>query len=348
MIESSLHPSEPVLLPGRPFGRQVRSVIGYSLLTALMIVTPMLVFVPAALLHCAMRNGRRAAWAVLVLSLSLAALFYAASAAAPGTAPEAAKTAWSYLAGVALAVTLPAMAAIPLVERSEPFGRVLVFLLAGAMVGLALTETASQLLMSFSPYAAQVAQAKQTSAVFVEMYRTKGMPAEMIQLAERWMGFSTFVLPAVILINISLVFILSLLMIGRLKAWREVAARRGEPKALGAYLFRHFSLPDWLLFAFILGGLTPLVSGLLQKVAANTLTVVAFLYVLQGLAIFRFMLTAMGVGVAGTVIGWLLLVFLTLTGVGPLLLGVTGLFDSFFDFRHFKKRKDDSHESHSD
>ena len=345
MIESSLPQSEPVLLPGRPFGRQVRSVIGYSLLTALMVVTPMLVFVPAALLHCAIRNGRRAAWVVLVLSLTIASL-YAATVQATG--PDAQKMAWSYLAGVALAITLPAMAAIPMVERGEPFGRVLVFLLAGAMAGLALTESASQSLMSFSPYAAQVAQAKQTSVEFVQMYREKGMPADMVQLAERWIGFSTFVLPAVILINITLVFVLSLLMLGRLKAWREVAARRGDTNAQGAYLFRNFALPDWVLFAFILGGLTPLVSGVLQKVAANTLTIVAFLYILQGLAIFRFMLTAMGVGFAGTMLGWMLLAFLTLTGMGPLLLGVAGLFDSFFDFRHFKKRKDDSHESHSD
>jgi hypothetical protein len=344
MIES-LPQSEPVLLPGRPFGRQVRSVIGYSLLTALMIVTPMLVFVPAALLHCAIRNGRRAAWTVLVLSMTVASLY---AVSVPATALDAQKMAWSYLAAVALAITLPAMAAIPMVERGEPFGRVLAFLLAGAMVGLAVTETASQLLMSFSPYAAQIAQAKQTSVEFVQMYRAKGMPPDMIQLAERWIGFSTFVLPAVILINLSLVFILSLLMLGRLKAWRETAARRGDTNALGAYLFRNFALPDWLLFAFVLGGLTPLVSGLLQKVAANTLTIVAFLYILQGLAIFRFMLAAMGVGVAGTVLGWLLLVFLTFTGIGPLLLGVAGLFDSFFDFRHFKKRKDDSHESHSD
>ena len=345
MIESSLHPSEPVLLPGRSFGRQVRSVIGYSLLTALMIVTPMLVFVPAALLHCAIRNGRRAAWVVVVLSIAIASLY---AAAMPATPLDAQKMAWSYLMAVALAITLPAMAAIPMVERGEPFGRVLVFLLAGAMVGLAVTETASQLLMSFSPYAAQVAQAKQTSIEFVQMYRAKGMPADMLQLAERWIGFSTFVLPAVILINLSLVFILSLLMLGRLKAWRELAVRRLDDKALGAYLFRNLSLPDWLLFAFVAGGLTPLVHGLLQKVAANTLTIVAFLYILQGLAIFRYMLTAMGVGLAGTMLGWLLLVFLTFTGVGPLLLGVAGLFDSFFDFRHFKKRKDDSHESHSD
>ena len=348
MIESSLPHSEPVLLPGRPFGRQVRSVIGYSLLTALMIVTPMLVFVPAALLHCAIRNGRRAAWAVMVLSLAIASLVYAASAVAPATAPDAQKMAWSYLAGVALAITLPAMAAIPLVERGEPFGRVLVFLLAGAMVGLAVTETASQLLLSFSPFAAQVAQWTQATAEAMQMYREKGIPADAVQFARKWAGYTTFVLPALMLINISLVFVLSLLMLGRLKAWREAVARRGDASAVGVYLFRNFALPDWVLFAFILGGLTPLVAGLLQKVAANTLTIVAFLYILQGLAIFRFMLTAMGVGFAGTMLGWLLLAFLTLTGAGPLLLGVTGLFDSFFDFRHFKKRKDDSHESHSD
>jgi len=38
---------------------------------------------------------------------------------------------------------------------------------------------------------------------------------------------------------------------------------------------------------------------------------------------------------------------LTLTGIGPLLLSIAGLFDSFFDFRKFN-RKDHSDESHSD
>ena len=344
MIES-LHSSEPVLLPGRPFGRQVRSVIGYALLTALMIVTPMLVFVPAALLHCAIRNGRRAAWAVLILAVTLASLY---AVSVPATDRNTQLMAWSYIAAVALAIALPAMAAVPMVERGEKFGRVLVFLLAGALVGLALTEIASQTFLSFSPFAAQVAQAKLTSVEFVKMYRSKGMPADMVHLAERWIGYSTYVLPGVILINMTLVFVLSLLMLGRLKAWRQVAERRGDSQAMGAYLFRNFALPDWLLFAFILGGLTPLAHGLLQKIAANTLAVVAFLYILQGLAIFRFMLVSMGAGVAGTMLGWVLLGFLTITGIGPLLLGVAGLFDPFFDFRHFKKRKDDSHESHSD
>ena len=345
MIETSLHQSEPVMLPGRPFGRVVRSILGYALMTALMIVTPLLVFVPAALFHCAIRNGRRAAWAALAGALVIASLYVSTMSPTPA---DAVKMAWTYLAGVTLGIALPAMAALPLVERGEKFGRVLVFLLIGSAIGLGLTELGSRALIDFSPFAAQVAQANQTSAEFVQIYRSKGMPAEMVSLFQRWAGYSTFVLPAVMLINITLVFVLSLLMFGRLKAWRELTARRGDNDAFGAYLFRNLSLPDWLLFAFLLGGLTPVAHGMLQKVAANVLALVAFLYILQGLAIFRFLLAAMGAGFAGNALGWLLLGFLTITGVGPLLLGVAGLFDPFFDFRHFKKRKDDSHESHSD
>ena len=345
MLDTSLHQSEPVALPVRSFGRLARSVGGYSLLTALMIVTPMLVFVPAALFHCAIRNGRRAAWAALIIAVGLACLYVASM---PPGQPDAVKMAWTYIAGVVLGVALPSMVALPLVERGEKFGRLLVFLLIGSAIGLMLTEIGSRALIQWSPFAAQVAQTQQTSAEFIQIYRDKGMSPEMVRLAERWIGYSTFVLPAVMLINVTLVFTLSLLMFGRLKAWRELNARRGSAEALGAYLFRNFSLPEWLLFAFVLGGLTPVTTGILQKVAANVLALVVFLYMLQGLAIFRFFLVAMGAGFAGTALGWLLLVFLTITGVGPLLLGVAGLFDPFFDFRKFKKRKDDSHESHSD
>jgi hypothetical protein len=345
MVDMSLHQSEPVMLPERPLGRVIRSIAVYSLMTALMIVTPLLVFVPAALFHCAIRNGRRAAWATLIVAVALASLYVSTMSATPA---DAVKMAWTYLAGVALGIAMPAMAALPLVERGEKFGRVLVFLLIGSAIGLALTELGSRAVLDFSPFAAQVAQAHQTSAEFVQIYRSKGMPNEMVQLFERWAGYSTYVLPAVMLINVTLVFILSLLMLGRLKAWRESTARRGDSDALGAYLFRNLALPDWLLFAFLLGGLTPVAHGLLQKIAANVLALTVFLYILQGLAIFRFLLVAMGAGFAGTALGWLLLMFLTITGVGPLLLAVAGLFDPFFDFRHFKKRKDDSHEGHSD
>ena len=40
MIETSLSQSDPIALPDRPFGRIARSVLGYALLTALMIITP--------------------------------------------------------------------------------------------------------------------------------------------------------------------------------------------------------------------------------------------------------------------------------------------------------------------
>ena len=350
MIESSLPPSaelqsEPLPLPGRSFGRVARSVIGYGLLLALMFVTPLLVFVPAALIHCAIRNGRRAAWVALAIAVAIAAAYVAG---VPGTEPNVVKMAWSFLGGVLFAVAVPSMAVLPLIERGEKFGQVLVFLLVAGAVGLAVTEIGAQAIADYSPYAGQVAQAKQTAAELVKVYRLNGMPADMVRILERWAGYSTLVLPAVILVNLTFAFVLSLLMIGRLKAWREHASRRSESEAPGVYLFRNLALPDWVLFAFILGGLTPIATGLLQKIAANVLTLVVFLYVLQGLAIFRFMLVAVGAGFVGTMFGWALLAFLTFTGVGPLLLGLAGLFDPFFDFRHFKKRKDDSHESHSD
>ena len=331
------------MLPQRPFGRQARSVVGYSVLTALMIVTRMPVFVPAALLHCAFRNGRRAAWAALAMSVLLVGVY---GATAPVTTPDVQKLLWTILAGSVVTIALPAMAAIPMVERVEKFGRVLMFLMAGALVGLALTEIASQALLSYSPYAAHVAQADELAREIVKIYRERKMPADLISAAERWRSLSAYVLPAQMLISIATIHTLSLMMFGRLRAWQDHAERRAISEASRAYLFRNFELPEWLLFAFVFGGLTPLAGGLLQKVAANTLVTVVFLYLLQGLAVFRSTLLALGTGLFGTFLGWaaLLLMF----PVSALLLGVAGLFDPFFDFRKFKKRKDDSHESHSD
>jgi hypothetical protein len=343
MIDT-LHQSEPVMVPGRPFGQRARSVAAYALLTALMMITPMLVFVPAALFHCAIRNGRRAAGATAALSLTLAALYMAA---VPVPAPHQAMN-LAYLLMMALSVIAPSIAMLPMLLRGERFGRMLVFLLIGATVGLLLTELTARAVWSVSPYGMQVENWQQQSAATLEFYRANGAPADALRTIERWSAYTAQLVPAGMLIMLAFVFVLSLLMLGRLRAWHQLAATRPDKEALGAYLFRNLSLPDWTLFAFVVGGLTPLASGMLQKVAANTLAVVAFLFILQGLAIFRFLLVAMGAGFAGTMLGWLLLAFLTLTGVAPLLLGVAGLFDPFFDFRHFKKRKDDSHESHSD
>ena len=88
-------------------------------------------------------------------------------------------------------------------------------------------------------------------------------------------------------------------------------------------------------------------AGPLQQVAGNVLAVIVFLFLLQGLAVFRYMLVKAGAGPIGTIFGFLLLGLLCLTGLGLLLLVMAGLFDPFFDFRKLK-RKDDSHESHTD
>ena len=74
---------------------------------------------------------------------------------------------------------------------------------------------------------------------------------------------------------------------------------------------------------------------------------VAFLYLLQGLAVLRGVLIAAGVSVAGSLVAFMFIGVLVFMGVGLLLLAVVGLFDPFFHFRNFK-RKDESHESHSD
>lgn len=334
------------MLPGRSFGRQLRSVAGYALLTVLMIESSLLVFVPAVLLHCALRNGRRIAWAVLVLTATIVTLV---TLAVPASTPDAHKIVWSSLAGVLLTVALPTLAAVPMVERGESFGRVLMFLLAGSLVGMALTELGSQTFLAYSPYAEQVALAKQMAAKGVQVYRENKMPADVVQLAQRVFTFGTTVVPAQLLIGVTFAFTLSLLMLGRLKAWRDWAARRSGTDTARVYLFRSFQLPEWVLFAFVFGGIAPLATGLLQRVSANTLVVVVFLYMLQGLAVFRSVLLSVSAGPAGTLIAWSLLLVLTfMGGISLLLLGLTGLFDPFFDFRHFKKRKDDSHESHSD
>jgi len=55
----------------------------------------------------------------------------------------------------------------------------------------------------------------------------------------------------------------------------------------------------------------------------------------------------MGASVGMNIIAYGVLLLLTAAG-SPLLLALAGLFDPFFDFRHFTKRKDDSDESHFD
>lgn len=346
MFESSLPQSDPMPLTDRPFARLARSVAGYGLATALMLVSPLLVFAPAALFHCAMRNGRRAAWTAAVIASGLSTLYFAQVANASGASDV--RMAWTSLMAILLSVVAPALVVLPLVERAESFGRTLMIALVSSAVGLGITEVAMRVAAAFSPLAVHTAQAHQTAAKIVEMYRSANAGADVLQWMQRWMHYAVDVLPAMILIDIALVFVLSLMMLGRLTVWRPASAITPvETEMRQKYLFRNLSLPDWVLFLFVFGGTMPLLKGTLQNIAANVLALVVFLYLLQGLAIFRSMLVRAGAGFIGGIFGFVLLIMLAMAGIGLLLLAVAGLFDSFFDFRHLKG-KDDSHESHTD
>ncbi|MEO8034415.1 MAG: hypothetical protein ABI837_08270, partial [Acidobacteriota bacterium] len=163
MSETSVH-DEPVALPSRPFGRVARSVIGYAVGTAVMLVSPAFVFIPAALFHCGIRNGRMASWLVLTLGALLSLPYYVPLAHLPGAGGP---MAYASLAALVLGIGIPALAALPLVERAEPFGKVLLFALAGSVGGLALVEAGGRLLFGFSPYLEQIARARETVVQYV-------------------------------------------------------------------------------------------------------------------------------------------------------------------------------------
>ena len=326
--------------------KSVRQLAGYSIITAVMFVTPLFVFLPAALFHAGVRYGRRLAWSALPIGAFLAALVAIPAAHANVASPNEGNMSLAYLVALVLGVGLPSLLVLPLVQRGDGFGKVLMFAVLFSIAGLTATELAMRTGLGFSPYADQIASAHVTAAKFITTYQQAGLPADAITFLHKWMDIGVYCLPAFLLMDVALVFVLSLVMLGRLKAWRDFVEQRKRTFA-SPYLFRNLVLPEWLLFAFVVGGLSPLATGLPQRVGANVLAIVVFLYLLQGLAIFRALLSAAGAGFAGVMFAYFLLGLLTLTGLGPLLLSVAGLFDSFFDFRHFN-RKDRSDESHLD
>ena len=342
MTDVTLH-GEPVSAPVRSFGKRAVSTALYALVAALALVTPLLVFLPAVLLHCGIRNGKRAAWIVMIVATALALLLVIPGASSSQSTPAQANSGYAALYGAVLAIGLPALLVLPMVERGERFGRVLMFALLLATAGMFATEGIMRATASYSPYAEQLAMSRALGVNVVDGYQQKGAPADSVRMLRKWINLGIYVQPASILAFITLIFVISMMLVGRLRAWRQLVAARALP-APAPYLFRNLQWPEWLLFAFVLGGISPLTSGLVQHIGANVLAIVCFLYFLQGLAIFRAFLAAAGGGLV--VLAWGTLCLLMVTGLGGVMLAIAGLFDSFFDFRHFN-RKDHSDESHS-
>lgn len=345
MIES-LQQSEPVAMTTPPMGKMLRSIVAYAFLLVAMLLTPLVVFLPAALFDCAYRNGRRVAWVVFLIATAVSVAIVVQISHLPPVTPQSSPA--HRLADVFLpivALGLPALLVAPLVQRGESFGRVLTIAMLLGIAGLLGLEGGMRAAIGFSPYAAQVVEATR-EAHNVIVANVKNASADWQQSFRKVTEISIYCAPGFEVVSFTLYFTLSLVLYGRLRAWREFMATR-EVNAASPYLFRNFVLPEWLILAFIVGGLFPLETGMLKWFSANVLAVAGFLYLLQGLAIFRSMLVTVGATAIGSLFAYAALVLLCAAMIGMPLLSITGLFDSFFDFRHFN-RKDSSHEGHSD
>ncbi len=330
----------PVAIPGRPFGRIVRSVLGYALLIAVMCCTPLILLLPVAVFFCGVRNGRIAAWLTFILAAALAAGMVNVT-----TAPKDLNLEIALLASVVLGIGLPALITLPLVERNGSFGSIVTGGLGVSAAGLAIAEYGARALGAVSPYGAMLQQFQHVSEQMLAEYQKQPLPFGAMTQLRQAAAWDLRIVPAMLLIVVILSLVLSTLLFGRIRAWFEFIRTRVVSPSNSAYFFRNLSLPEWLPVAFVIGGLTPFLSGLAQTIAANILAATLFLFFLQGAAIVRAILVAIGVTPLGNVFA--LILMLLLMPMTLFMLTIAGLFDPFFDFRKFR-RKDDSHESHTD
>lgn len=311
-------------------GPSTRSILLHGLAAALMFVSPLTLFVPAAVLSSGLRNGRRGLW----LSTAGAAGLLALLGGAIGT-----PAAFTPVARMLLEIGLPSALGLELVLRGGLFGPVLLATVAASVGAFGLVELAMRALFSHSPYQAIVSNFRTASATSIDAYREAGIPADALSMMERIASaIAGSYMPVLIAIVTILTFTLSYTMLPRLRSGRELAPR---------FLFRFLSFPDPLLFAFVAGGLAPLASGTLRTAGFSLLAVVAFLYVLQGLSVLRFQHVRSRMRLLATTLAMLTILVFALYGVTPVILFLIGLFDPFFDFRHLH-RKEVPHESDSD
>lgn len=299
-----------------------------------MFVSPLALFVPAAFMSARIKNGRKGIAGAI---FGAAGIFLLASLGGTSGGPSA--TTVANAGRLVFEIGLPSFVVTELMSRALPFGVVVLAALASAAMGFFINEVALQSLMAYSPFDAVVQNVRTTSASSIELYRSAGFPPDMLESMRRLSEVvaSSYV-PLIMAAVTVLMFVLSLVMLPRLPVGRASGA---------GFHFRTLAFPHLLLFAFVLAGLSPLASGPLRTIGLNVLGLIMLLYFLQGLAIARSVMARPGMKMPAMLLAFALLVFLTIYLIAPVLFFLVGLFDSFFDFMHFK-RKDDSHESHID
>jgi len=302
-----------------------------------MYFSPLQLFVPAAFIHSGLRNGRSGAWAAVggaTFILSMATLAYGS------VTPIALAVNVAALLRFLLEVGLPAALAMVLIRREASFGVVLTASIAASVAGFGLTELAMREIFNYSPYQAIVGNFRSASGDALAAYRQREFFPEdaVLFLSGFFERVAASFMPVLMVIVAGLMFTLSLVMIPRLPAGRATGS---------TYLLRSLVLPEGLLFLFVASGLASLAPGTLRVIGLNVLGAVVFLYLLQGLAIFRSLLVRFGFGPLGVLTAYVTLAILTIYGVALFALFLAGLFDPFFDFRKLK-RKEDSDESDTD
>jgi hypothetical protein len=340
----SVPQTEPLAtMPDRNLLWMVVAVGGYALLLASMMASPLTIFVPAVVFVCAARYGWRAATVVLILAGGALVALAVRFAQTPLDGPHDMSQNLILFLGPFLSLGVPALLVLPLVQRRVAFGHVLVTAVILGMAALGAIELVARSTSGISPH-----------AVELEVWRTaltqapKSNPAawspDTLQTLQRFSAALLYCFEALRATLIVLTFTFSLVLFGRVQAWREFA-RNHELSAPVAYTFRGLVLPEWMLLVFVAAGLSPLATGMLRHIGLNVIAVIGILYLLQGLAIVRWFIAAVGVSFLGAFVVYGIL--LLLTPISELLLSIAGLFDSFFDYRHFN-RKDSTHEGHSD
>jgi hypothetical protein len=324
---------EPVTTTGQmPAGRVARSIGLHAIAAAFMyVLLPFLV--PAALMNAGLKNGRKGVWGALA-GAALILLVITAAASTPSVFP-------SQFAGIVrlvLEIGVPVAIILPLVRRSAPFGTVALVAIAVSIVGFFATEIMMRDLFAYSPYESVVKIFREVADWSLAQSAGK-QPAEQARMMKSMAdAVANSFMPSMLLMLSVSTFIISLIVVPRLASGRGTGT---------TYLFRNLAFPDMLLVVFVLSGLAPFADGIIRVIGLNVLFVVCFLYVIQGLAVFRALLLRMGLPLFGTAVAFAVLGLLTPYGIAPFALFLAGLFDPFFDFRNFN-RKDENDESDFD
>lgn len=324
---------EPVTVTRQGRGGFARSIMLHSLLATLLYVPPLQLFIPTPFFDAGLRWGRKGVWGAVLGSAALIGLITA-------LLREPLTGIVTVMASVLFEIGIPAVFATVLIQKRVPFGTVLVFAILSSVLGFLSIELVMRSAFGISPYGAVVSSFQEGSRQTVDFYRSSHLiPEEQLQTMQRLSTtIATSYVPLMRIVITATMFLFSLVLVPRLPAGQATG---------DTYLFRNLALPDSLLFGFVVGGLSLLMPEPLRTIGLNLLGVVVFLYWLQGLAVFRSVLARTKTGVFGTIFAFAMVAVLTPYLIAPFILFLTGLFDPFFDFRHFN-RKDDSDESDFD